>query len=113
MIDFHKAMIRIHRKYEILKTGSLAFLWNDYQGLAYTRFSREEQIIVIINNRQEDREVEIPLWQAGISRLGDVKLQRIMVSDKDNFTEPGGGICGICRHIASVNAGHRSYGPLA
>ena len=87
MIDFHKAMIRIHRKYEILKTGSLAFLWNDYQGLAYTRFSREEQIIVIINNRQEDREVEIPLWQAGISRLGDVKLQRIMVSDKDNFTE--------------------------
>lgn len=87
MIDFHKAMIRIHRKYEILKTGSLAFLWNDYQGLAYARFSREEQIIVIINNRQEDREVEIPLWQAGISRLGDVKLQRIMVSDKDNFTE--------------------------
>lgn len=25
MIDFHRVMIRIHKKYEVLKTGSLGF----------------------------------------------------------------------------------------
>ena len=77
MIDFHRVMIRIHKQYEVLKTGSLAFLWNDYQGLAYARFSRR---------RADDRdckqswittrEVEVQLWQAGISRLEDAKMER-------------------------------------
>ena len=87
MIDFHRSMIRIHKQYEVLKTGSLGFLWNDYQGLCYARFSRKDQMIVIINNRQEDREVEINLWQAGISRMADTKLERIMLSYRDGFTE--------------------------
>lgn len=87
MIDFHKVMIRIHKKYEILKTGSVGFLWNDYQGLCYARFSHDEQIIVILNNREESREVEIELWKAGISRLEDASLKRIMLTHKDGFTE--------------------------
>ena len=87
MIDFHRVMIRIHKNYEVLKTGSLGFLWNDYQGLCYARFSRKEQMIVIINNQAESRDVEIRLWQAGISRLADTKLKRIVVTSAEGFTE--------------------------
>ena len=87
MIDFHRVMIRIHKSYEVLKTGSLGFLWNDYQGLCYARFSQKEQMIVIVNNQAESREVEIQLWQAGISRLADTKLERIVVTSADGFTE--------------------------
>lgn len=87
MIDFHRVMIRIHKNYEVLKTGSLGFLWNDYQGLCYARFSRKEQMIVIINNQAESRDVEIQLWQAGISRLADTKLKRIVVTSAEGFTE--------------------------
>ena len=87
MIDFHRVMIRIHKSYEVLKTGSLGFLWNDYQGLCYARFSRKEQMIVIINNQAESRDVEIQLWQAGISRLADTKLKRIVVTSAEGFTE--------------------------
>lgn len=87
MIDFHRVMIRIHKSYEVLKTGSLGFLWNDYQGLCYARFSQKEQMIVIVNNQVESREVEIQLWQAGISRLADTKLERIVVTSADGFTE--------------------------
>ena len=87
MIDFHRVMIRIHKKYEVLKTGSLGFLWNDYQGLCYARFSHDEQIIVIVNNQEEGREVEIRLGQAGISRLEDTKLKRVVMTSAVGFTE--------------------------
>lgn len=87
MLDFHRVMIRIHKSYEILKNGSVGFLWNEYQGLSYARFSRDEQIIVILNNSQEERQAEIKLWHCGISRMEDAVLKRILVSDKDGFTE--------------------------
>ena len=87
MIDFHRVMIRIHKNYEVLKTGSLGFLWNDYQGLCYARFSHDEQIIVIVNNQEEGREVEIRLEQAGISRLEDTKLKRVVMTSAVGFTE--------------------------
>ena len=87
MIDFHRVMIRIHKSYEVLKTGSLGFLWNDYQGLCYARFSYDEQMIVIVNNREEIREVEIRLCQAGISRLEDTRLERIVMTSAEGFTE--------------------------
>ena len=87
MIDFHRVMIGIHKRYQILKTGSVGFLWNDYQGLCYARFSDDEQIIVVINNRSEDREVEIELYKAGISRMKNTTLVRILRTDRNNFTE--------------------------
>ena len=87
MIDFHKTMIRIHKKYDILKNGSVGFLWNDYQGLCYARFSFDEQIIVIINNHSEDREVAVELMQSGICRMEETALERILLSDREGFTE--------------------------
>ena len=50
------------------------------------RFTEEEQIIVILNNRNEDREVEIEVWKTGISRLKDSVLKRIMLSYRDGYT---------------------------
>lgn len=86
MIDFHREMIRIHKKYDFLRDGSLKFLWNDYQGLCYGRFSHDERMIIILNNRDEEREVEIEVWKTGISRLEDAILTRIMLSYRDGFT---------------------------
>lgn len=86
LIRFHKEMIAIHKKYRVLKTGSTEFLWNDYQGLCYGRFSHNEQIIVVINNRDEDRDAMIEIWKTGITRLEDTELTRIMLSFKEGFT---------------------------
>lgn len=87
MIAYHKIMIALHKKYRILRSGSVIFLWNDYQGLCYGRFSHNEQIIVILNNRDEEREAEVEVWKTGISRLSDTVLERIMLSHKDGYTE--------------------------
>jgi alpha-glucosidase len=86
MLDFHRNMIRIHKRYKILSEGSVKFLWNDYQGLSYGRFSHDEQIIVILNNREEEREVEIPVWMTGISRRDDAILDRVMLTYKEGYT---------------------------
>lgn len=80
-------MIAIHKKYKILSRGSLKFLWNDYQGLCYGRFSHTEQMIVILNNRDEAREVMIELWPAGISRLEDTPLLMLLQSEQNGYSE--------------------------
>ena len=87
LLSFYKKMIAIHKKYKILSRGSLKFLWNDYQGLCYGRFSHTEQMIVILNNRDEAREVMIELWPAGISRLEDTPLLMLLQSEQKGYSE--------------------------
>lgn len=87
MLSFHRSMIRLHKEYEVLRKGSLKFLWNDYQGLSYGRFSDNEQIIILLNNLAEDREIEVEVWQTGISRLEDTVLERLMLSYRSGYTE--------------------------
>ena len=84
---FTKKMIAIHKKYRILRTGSLKFLWNDYQGLCYGRFSHIEQMIVVLNNRDEGREVTIKVWPAGITRMEEVSMTRLIRSSQDGYND--------------------------
>lgn len=90
LIEFHKIAIGIHKKYRVLRTGSLQFLWNDYQGLCYGRFSHNEQVIVAVNNRDEERDVIIDVWKAGISRMEKTTLTRVLLTHKDGFTDEKG-----------------------
>ena len=87
MLDFHRAMIRIHKEYRVVREGSLCFLWNDYQGLSYGRFTKEEYLIVILNNQPEERPIDVEGWRTGVSRRHDTILERIMLSDITGFTE--------------------------
>ena len=87
MLDFHKRMICIHKAYPLLTKGSLEFLWNDHQGLSYGRFSDSEQIIVIINNQDYERDVRVTAWKTGVSRKEATAFQRLMLSSRDGYTE--------------------------
>src|SRR5699024_9921771 len=87
LIRFYKKMIAIHRKYRILQNGSVKYLWNDYQELYYGRFSHTEEIIVAINNRDEGREAVLEIWGAGITRLEESILTRIMLSTQEGYTD--------------------------
>ena len=87
MLAFHKTMIRIHRQYPVVRYGSLDYLWNDYQGLAYARFTDSQRLIVALNNQEEAREVELNVWKTGIIRKQEVSFRRLVLSHKDGFTE--------------------------
>lgn len=84
LIDFHKAVIRIHKENRELKIGSLMKLGADYQFLAYARFTRNEWTVVVINNHSHEITKEISVWEAGIS--DGMLLRRILLSYEDGFT---------------------------
>lgn len=84
MLGFHKEMIRIHKEHEALRTGAVVMLHCEKNILAYGRFTEEEQIIVILNNRSELAEVTVPVWKAEVPVK--TNMSRLMYSYKDGYT---------------------------
>ena len=86
LIRFYKEMIAVHRRFPVLAMGSLKFLHHDYNVLSYGRFNQEEQVIVVINNRNERVHVEIPVWLTGINRSSVAKLTQVFATDAVGFS---------------------------
>ena len=84
LVEFHKEMIRIHKREKPLRTGSLKMLSWSSKVLAYARFQEGEQIIVVLNNSKELKEVTIPVWQAEVPMKG--KMERLMYSWEKSYT---------------------------
>lgn len=68
LIEFHKAIIKIHKECRELRTGSIKSLDRDYNYLAYGRFNRTSQIIVLVNNNDHEIEKKVSVWQAGVPK---------------------------------------------
>ena len=84
LVEFHKEMTRIHKREKPLRTGSLKMLSWSSNVLAYARFQEGEQIIVVLNNSKELKEVTIPVWQAEVPMKG--KMERLMYSWEKSYT---------------------------
>ncbi len=68
LIEFHKAIIKIHKECRELRTGSIKSLDRDYNYLAYGRFNRTSQIIVLVNNNDHEIEKKVSVWQVGVPK---------------------------------------------
>lgn len=84
LLEFHRTMIRIHKQEQALRTGSLRMLYWEDNVLAYGRFLGEEQIVVIINNSEELKEITIPVWLAETPMFG--RMKRLVYSYEEGFT---------------------------
>ncbi|HOQ17222.1 MAG TPA: glycoside hydrolase family 13 protein [Defluviitaleaceae bacterium] len=84
LLNFHKEIIRIHKSYQALKTGSLEFLLTDYKVLSYGRWDMEHAFVIALNMDDVERELFIPVWKIGISNT--VNLERIFFSDKETHS---------------------------
>ncbi len=84
LVAFHKEMIRIHKREKPLRTGSMKMLSWSSNVLAYARFQEGEQIIVVLNNSKELKEVTIPVWQAEVPMKG--RMERLMYSWEKSYT---------------------------
>ena len=87
LLDFHKEMIRIHKKYSLLRTGSLRMLHWESNVLAYARFEGDEQIVVIVNNSKDVKEIVVPVWMAEVPMKGHMR-SLIFSHEKGYTTEP-------------------------
>lgn len=81
LIAFYKAAIRMHKAYPMLKTGSVKFLKGAYNLIAYGRFTDDERIVVIVNNNNGNVNVDIPVWEIGISRTQDSVMTKVLSSN--------------------------------
>ena len=84
LLNFHKDIIKIHKRYEALRTGSLKFLGGDYQVMCYGRFNSRQQLVIIINNDYVEREMEWRVWPAGMER--ETRLKRIMYTTPESYS---------------------------
>ena len=66
LFRFHKEIIRLHKSYEALRTGSVMPLTGGSGVLSYGRFDREDKFVVVVNNNSYATEVAVPAWKTGI-----------------------------------------------
>lgn len=84
LIAYHKELIRIHKNYEVFRTGSLQWLVKQENRIAYGRFDCDDQFVVIINHGSELAEVKVPVWMIGIPMEGC--MRRVMYSYENGYT---------------------------
>ncbi len=66
LLNFYKELIKIHRSYDALKTGSVKFLAGDHAVIVYGRFNQTEKLVTIVNTDDVARNIDIPVWELGI-----------------------------------------------
>ncbi len=83
LIEFHRYMIRIHKHNTAIKTGALKSLYKDYNVIAYGRFDEHNQVVVVVNNNDDYKDVQIPVWEAGVT--GNVSIDRVMKTNAKGY----------------------------
>ncbi|MCR5716981.1 MAG: glycoside hydrolase family 13 protein [Lachnospiraceae bacterium] len=84
MIDFHKAVIHIHKTCPELRKGSLKNTGSGTNYLTYGRFLKEAQTLVLINNNDHEIELDIDVWYLGVPK--ESSMRRILLSTAESFT---------------------------
>ena len=83
LIAFHKEIIRIHKEYACLKTGSFIPLCEEYNVLGYGRFFDNEQVVVVVNNNEEEKELVLPVWKTGAP--ANRPMRRVMLTHAEGY----------------------------
>lgn len=83
LIQFHKDIIKIHKQYDVFKTGSLKFLGNQYGFICYGRFSHKDKIVVAVNNNSLELTVTIPVWEIGVT--SEEKMVSLIQSNEESY----------------------------
>lgn len=84
LINFHRELIRIHRENQALRTGSVKFLKGDENLLCFGRFNQSQQFVIIVNNKKEDRSVQLEVWPVGVPQ--ECTLKRILITTESGYS---------------------------
>ncbi len=87
MISFHRDLISLRHRHPVFRTGSIKMVDSDYNFIAYGRFDRNEQILVIINNNNTEVHKNLTVWEIGTTRSGVMKT--VFSTDKNGYNMGG------------------------
>ncbi len=66
LIELHRELIRIHKSYPALKTGSLKLIYQAQDVLAFGRFDDADVLAVAVNRGETEVYAELPVWELGV-----------------------------------------------
>ena len=84
LIDFHKEIIRIHKDYQALKTGSILFLHGQYSFISYGRFDEQDKFVIAINSGEQPVSIDLPVWRLGMTEGN--RMARLTNTSQDGFS---------------------------
>ena len=84
LIRFCKEAIRVHRDYEMFKTGSLIYLASEPGLIGFGRTDGKESAIILIQVEGSDRDVEIDAWRIGMK--DGMNVVRMLYTDSSGYT---------------------------
>ena len=83
MIEFHKYMVKVHKQYSCFKGGSYKPLAWGMHWIAYGRFDRDVQAVILVNNRREHLTVTLPVWLVCVPLR--TRMERIVQSTPGSY----------------------------
>ena len=84
MLALHKELIRIHKDYNAIKTGSLIYLGGEQNFISYGRFDKKDKLVIAVNRSETEIQVDIPVWQIGIT--DEERLCTLITTTADGFS---------------------------
>ena len=84
LIDFHKEIIRVHKDYQAMKTGSILFLHGQYQFISYGRFDEQDKFVIAINSGDQPVSVDLPVWRLGLTEA--TRMARLINTSPEGFS---------------------------
>jgi len=78
LIEFHTAVIKLHKENPALKYGSYKQLNAEDNLISYGRFDADDVIIIVVNNSDDERKTRIPAWELGLTH--NDKVEQIFLS---------------------------------
>ncbi len=87
LIRFHKDIIRIHKKNPEFLTGSIKHVLGEYNLIAYGRFNRKQQSLIVINNNDHEITRSISVHNLGVPKEA-IMTSLIMTTEEGHTTNP-------------------------
>lgn len=67
ILKFTKNLIKFYKKNSALRKGCFTFLDYDCGYVSYAVWNKENKCLICINNEDNDKSIEIPVWEIGIT----------------------------------------------
>lgn len=84
LIEYHKKLIRIHKENLACRIGSGKIILALHGIIGLIRFTKKNQVLVVVNNNEEGHKISIPVW------LGEVYdgalMERLILSEENGYT---------------------------
>lgn len=84
LISFHRDIIRLRRENDELRRGSIKYVDSDYNYLAYGRFHRKGQCVILVNNNNYPITKDVYVWDLGTPKHG--KMQVLLWTDEHGYS---------------------------